>query len=999
MKKKIVHFLVTLLLFLPAAIKAQPEGMAVAPVVTSVQAVEQVAQPPHAESWPAASVLPQGGAEIRQPGILSVGKVVSERTPTVLHESPILLPTVDGKEQGTVPALLLQAHPGVAPEPPLVPAALPTAPVVASPQDFGTDSFLVPEPVSHRVTAPPVIAEPVVTEVPQTAPAPVTPAPEPIRPSVEPVPAPEPAQISSNAPEQKWVAPTDKLSEAPVSFGKAEEPEIIQEKQDTSKYAYLGSYLDPWNYGDPGELLEINFENAELSNFIAFIERQLNLKFILDDAIKPLPQGGKSVIGTKILVKTNRPITKKETWNIFLTFLEMAGLAVAPEPGLARTYRIASTALGSPLSVNKASLPTLMMDVDPSLIPDNDMRIHYLKSIENANLNIIKSVVDTMKSATAPNVIVFEDIRAILMTDKGSNIRSMLEIIRELDAAALPEMLTVLRLKRTDASKVRDLYASLVKAEGSSLSDRLLGGRRQQSVSRFANIRMIAEPRTNSLILLGNKDDIKIVEEFIIREIDKELDIPYSPLHIYPLKYVDAETIASLLRDTTQFQAGTEAAIFGGVRDGDQYFKPLTITPEKSGNRLIINADYDDYLKIYEALQLLDVEQMQAAIKVLILNIDLSDNRQFGTQIRDKAQFCDGILQNNGVNYQTSGLAGLNSPVIERTSATDSSGNQVATPGATRLLGNLIALATGNSPGSTVVSLGSDLFGVWGFFKVLQSYSRVGVVANPFLVTSNKYQATVSIGEVRRIQSSTVIAGPDTVQPTFTDIPANLTVTITPQISVDGFITLDVLVQQNNFNSLVPDNGNRTERSVQTSVIVANREVIALGGLITDAIDELETKVPILGDLPIVGWLFKNKAKNVRRSSLVVLISAEIIPPANNKIADCFTELRLRDAEKANCEIQEHYSLRDPVNKLFFNEGFDQGQGAINEFVAKRGRYIDPALRAGGTAGDIVAPGTLVGGTIAQQRAEPPPPVAKKKRRSRKGLNRFLKTPENEGVV
>ncbi|HVW99053.1 MAG TPA: hypothetical protein VHA52_01220, partial [Candidatus Babeliaceae bacterium] len=536
------------------------------------------------------------------------------------------------------------------------------------------------------------------------------------------------------------------------------EKKYSSEKLDPSRYAYLGSYLEPWKYGDLNELLDINFDNAELSNFITFIEQRFNLKFILDDNIKPLPQGGKSVIGTKIQFRTSRALTKQETWTIFNKFLEIAGLAVAPEPGLERTYRIASTALASPLSVSRLPLPAIMKDADPLLIPDNDMRVHYIKTINNANLNVIKSVIDTMKSATAPNVIIFEDIRAILMTDKGANIRSMLEIIAELDDAALPEMLSVLRLRRTDASKVRDLYTTLVKTEGSSLSDRLLGGRRQQSVSRFANIRMIAEPRTNSLILLGNIDDIRMVEDFIVREIDKELDIPYSPLHIYPLKYVDAETIAGLLRDTVQFQAGTEAAMYGGIRDGDQYFKPLTITPEKSGNRLIINADYDDYLKIYEALQKLDVEQPQAAIRVLILNVDLVDSRQFGTQIRNAIQLCDGELVDDKVNFQTSGLAGVNSPIVERTSMTNSSGETVATPGATRLLGNLIGLATGNAAGSTVVTLGSDLFGVWGFFKVLQSYSRVGVVANPFLVTSNKYQATVSIGEVRRIQSSTVIA-------------------------------------------------------------------------------------------------------------------------------------------------------------------------------------------------------------------------------------------------
>jgi general secretion pathway protein D len=696
-----------------------------------------------------------------------------------------------------------------------------------------------------------------------------------------------------------------------------------------NSYAYLGQYLKPWEFGDADEKLEINLDNAELLNFIKFIEQRFNLVFIIDDVLKPLPQGGKSVVGTKISFATHEPLTKKQTWDIFTTFLDMAGLACVPETGIDRCYRIVSNNPTSPFSANKAPLPTFI-GVDPSIVPDNDEKIRYIYFVENASLNVIKNVLDSMKSTTAANLVIFEELRAVMITDKAANIRAMLEVITELDKTNMPQMMSVLKLHRTDATKVRDLYMTLVKEEGGA-AGRLLGARKNPTSSYFPEtLRVIAEPRTNSLFLIGNKEEIKKVENFIRREIDKEIDVPFSPLHIWPLKYVDAETVATLVREATQFQQGSEAATYGGVRDNDKYFKPISVTAEKMGNRLIINADYEDYIKIAEMLEKIDVEQPQVAIKVLLLNVDLTDTRELGGQIRNR----DATNAIPPVTFQTSGLVGAPNNYIQE---------NVTGPGALRLLGNLVNLATGNDPGSTLMTLGSDMFGVWGILKVLQTYARVGIIANPFLVTTHKYQATVLLGEVRRVTSATVF-GESATEQAITDLDASLKVTITPQVSPDGFITLDVFVKQEQFNSTSLSNNNRTNKEVTTSVIVANKEVIALGGLVVDTVQETETKVPILGDIPILGFLFKNKLKIIDKTTLVILISAEVIPPSDNGPADCFTGVKLGEARDTLLQMHSQSEIRDPIHRWFFNDNYDRSEGTIDAFVAQRDKYIDPAV-------------------------------------------------------
>lgn len=705
--------------------------------------------------------------------------------------------------------------------------------------------------------------------------------------------------------------------------------------------------LNPWEVGDPDELVEFEFEDADLSSFIRYIQERFNLTFILNDDIQPTPKGGKNVLGTKISFKTHKPLSKKEGWAVFLKFLDMAGLTVVPGPG-PYTYLINPTAPdpNSPLTLAKTPLP-VFIGTNPSMLPDNDTYIRYVYFVRDANLDIIKSVLDNMRSVTAPPLIVVPEVRGIIITDKAYNIRTMLSITNELDTVTMPETMSIIKLKRTDAKKAAALYQSLVKEEGGdTLASRLLGGRKSQTLSYFSpGARVIAEPRTNTLIVLGTEDAVQKIENFMVQEVDKQIEKPYSPIHIYTLKHVKARALAEILTQAVKFQVDSDAAKAGGVRDGDKYFQPISIVPEESGNRLIITASYEDYLKLYEILVKLDVEQPQVAMKVLIVDIDLTDSKQFGTQIRNKVPGPSGLFGDN-INFQTSGLGGV-APIVENpaSSTTDSGG-------ATRLLGNLVKLASGVIAGgavgaagtvnSTFVTLGSDCYGVWGMFRVLQSFARTNIISNPFLVTTNNYPAQISLGTTRRVQAATTIgAGAQTVT-SFGDISANLSVSITPQISYEGFVTLDIVVTDNSFNSEVQDNGNRIEKEVRTSVILANNEVLALGGIIRDTFSETESKVPILGDIPLVGWLFKNKQKSTIRSSLLILIAPEIIPIGDDKISNEITAAVLDDVHSTMALTQSHAKDIDPVHRWFFNDQVDGGDKMLNEFIQKERRYLIP---------------------------------------------------------
>lgn len=710
-----------------------------------------------------------------------------------------------------------------------------------------------------------------------------------------------------------------------------------------SQDVYLGQFIEPWQGHDPHETIEMNFENKEIIELLKFLEKNLDITFILDDYIEPKRADGlKPLAGTKITFKSTVPITLKEAWDLGLTFLEMSGFSVIPTT-LPRTYHV-TAASGDKNSANSNPLPTFI-GTDAALLPDSDIKIRYIYFIENSEVDTIGKVVDTLRTSSSAAPIKFPELRAIMITDRSANIKSMLKILNEIDKVGTPEMLSIIRLRHADATDVQRLYQELI---GKDQKGQFPFRPRKSSTTHYFTeaTRVFADPRTNSLIILGTRDNIKKFEDFISVYIDKKPDLPYSPLHIYPLRYIEAESIATILNQMIQqFNADptrATAASVGGVRDGNKFFNPaVKITAEPSGNRLIINAEYEDYLKLRDLLEKLDVEQPQVALKIMILDVDLTNAQQLGTQIRNSKECCDNtggttsVLGAN-VNAQFSGLNGI----ITRETAP----NGAFVSGAERLLGNLIQIAnlpTSGSPGifgtgTTLITLGRDIFGFWGLLRILESITRVSVVANPFLVTSNKYKAEVTVGETRRVLTSIVQA--QSSQTALGNLDANLSVVITPQISYDDMITMNIYVELTQFTT-GGELPTRLTKQVSTEAIAKNREVIALGGLIRETISEQEYKVPILGDIPLLGWFFKNKVKTAERTSIVILISPEIIKPHQPEIGREFTQYQLNSVKDTLYSMYYPQEERDPIHRWFFGDHKERTIADIDKFTSTSSRY------------------------------------------------------------
>jgi general secretion pathway protein D len=727
---------------------------------------------------------------------------------------------------------------------------------------------------------------------------------------------------------------------------------------------------------DEEETVEFYFEDADIDNLLKQISSLYDVVFITSDMISPIPkdaagQDQKALKGNKLSFKTHKPLTKKAAWDLFLTFLDIAGFTLTTE-SKPNIYRVIQVPNGTSV---KAPIPAYI-GVDPSKLPTNDQMIRYVYFVQNTSLVTIKTVVDQLRSSASGSPIELTDMQAIMITDKAYNIVSLMEIVSELDRVAMPQAMSVLKLKRADAEDVKKIYNDLTGAKDEGVASRLFP-RKQPTTTYFPDtVSIIPYKRTNALILLGTEEGIRKVEEFVIKHVDIDVTAPYPPIRVHNLRFADAKQIAQIMTDVTNYSQDTEAGKSGGVRGEDKYLKKMTFTAEPTSNRLIIEGDEEDYLMVKDILNKLDEQQPQIAIEALLLSVSINDDRQLGAQLRSKSPGgTDGLLGNT-VKFATSGLYGTAGVQVAPT------GVPGAQSGSNRLLANLVNLAIGAPTGSTVVSLGSDPYGVWGLFQALQTVANTQIIATPFLVATNKTNAKVTVGQTRRVTVAQVVASNPNPVNSQDDKSANVILDVTPQINSDGMIVLELNITVDQFaDPTTFTSATVNTKTLKTRTVVSNGEVLALGGLIQNSAQLNMSQTPILGKIPILGWLFKNREDAQQRNNLLVLMCARILPPESTYEADKFTKNRILAYHTSLAEMVNPGITSDPVNKFFFEQKSDSTDRIMENFMFNRQKE--------GTE-ETPNPNAML------QKGEKDRPTKNQKARKRSWRNRFTSSGEND---
>ena len=634
----------------------------------------------------------------------------------------------------------------------------------------------------------------------------------------------------------------------------------------------------------------LNFEDTELSNFINYIGELKKINLIPSRALE----------NVKISLTVRDPLTVDGAWKIFLTVLEMAGFSIIK---VGEVYKVIPKAekLTQPL-------PSYI-NVPFETLPDSDINIRYVVFLQNIQVAEIRGLLESMLSPQR-SVIDYPEVNGMIITDKSFNIKAAMRVIQELDKTGLQETVTVMHLKNANANDVKTLFETLIKKPEGSPIARLLGKQAESNLEYFSpTTRIIAEERSNSLILMGNQQSIKKIEDFIIEHLDSELKGTETPLHIYELQHTDAEQIKEILETVTDVSAVAQAGKYGAVRGGVKYFKAMKFQADKDGNRIIVSTtDNQDWKLIKKTIEDLDKPQPQVAVETLIVTVDLGDTKQLGGRIRNKKEGQIG----KGIDFQSTGI-----------------GNTTLGSDPTSLLGNLISsLVTGQ--GASILTFGKGT-NIWGIFEALQQQTNTSILAQPFLTITNKKKASITVGTKKRIEAEVINAYD---QKSYKDTEANTKIDLTPQINLDGVIRFDIGITINEFTDAAGKD--QQTKNLVSNATVANGQVLVLGGFVKTKVTEQLQKTPLLGDIPVLGWLFKNKTRVITKSYVFIFMSPTIIKPRTQPGSNLYTRMKLHDAKNNIDESVETKKINDPLHNWFFNPEGENYTHKVDDFANAR---------------------------------------------------------------
>ncbi len=687
-----------------------------------------------------------------------------------------------------------------------------------------------------------------------------------------------------------------------------------------------------------------------------------------------LPAGKESVVN-KLTFQYPEKITLTEAWRRMLSVLKICGYTITKENDF---YFVTGADPKRFRDANRQPYP-LYFHVKPEDLPDTDEKIRYIHYFSNLQVGDggqggIMPLVQSLLSKDA-TIVTDPGSNGLVITDFARNIAATMFVINELDSHGFTDAIDFVNLKHTSAETVARLFQELINSNSPQRPQygaQPQGGPEDSASQYFAkNTRIVAEMRTNSLILMGKKAALDQAKNFIKKNIDIPLDTGESVLHIYDLQYLKAQEFQPVLQNivssSNQQQGSYGNQSSGGIKNnsGEQYFQGVIVAAEQAGgenqsssvnnnywgnnsngstpppkqapqtsNRLIIAARRQDWIRIKKLIEELDKPQLQVAIEALIVDLNITGDQSLASQMRNKK----GLGLKN-TNFQTSNIGGIvldnsnsgaqQAEALRANLLNMASSDQSAVSGTT--LGNASGsnLLSGAQGGSLLISFKDKATnGMWLVTQLLNSFKDIKVLSQPFIVAMNNQNSSFYSTDSRLLDGDTTTSLGGTVNQK-TRKNATLGISVTPLISHGGKINMGISIK-------VEEYGTSTEtlnRNLQTNANVNDGEVLVLGGLTKTKISESIIGTPGFKDIPIFGWLFKKKVKATTKEHLLIFLCPRIIHTDPNKYFDPYTKNKMLTMNKILVDGENFDTLKDPITRWFFgSSSHDIASKRINAF-------------------------------------------------------------------
>ncbi|MCL5022312.1 MAG: type II secretion system secretin GspD [Nitrospirae bacterium] len=642
--------------------------------------------------------------------------------------------------------------------------------------------------------------------------------------------------------------------------------------------------------GKKAEKVTFNFVDVDLPTITKFISDITKKNFIFDERVKG-----------KITIIAPSKLNIDEAFNLFTSVLELKGFTIVPSG--VDAYKIIPSAEAKQRGIKIAT----------DKLPVNESYIARLISVRNISaddaLKFIQPMVskDGYASAFGPGNL-------LLVIDSGLNIEKILSLVDSIDQPATREGPEIVFLKHSSADTVAKLINEGMsrRTRGAQLP---VGGEETKAV---------ADHRLNAVVLFGDRGARESMKSLI-----SLIDIP-SPealgrINVYFLENADATELVKVLEGFVKATKPQQQAAPGAAPVTPfEAAGGISITADKASNALIIVASPADYQSLAQVIKQLDKRRRQVYVEAMIVEASMEKLRDLGVKWRATAT-------KGGKPIVIGGFGTINQAAIQGIVQ----GLQGATLGG---LGNFLNIPiTTVNPDGTISDTTLNVPGFAALFSLDEFRDAVNVLSTPQILTSDNKEAEILVGEnVPFIsQRETGVTTGTAVLNSITRQDIGIILRITPQITEGDHVKLDIYqeissLKQQSDALTISVGPSVTKRSTKTSVVVKDTQTVVIGGLIQDKTEETVTKVPLLGDIPGLGWLFKQKSVSKSKTNLLVFLTPNIVK-GPGRLAALTAEKRRDFAVSENRYLQGELMVK-------FREGVSDE--AAREIIAKEGATV-----------------------------------------------------------
>ena len=628
---------------------------------------------------------------------------------------------------------------------------------------------------------------------------------------------------------------------------------------------------------DTTDEVTLNFRDMDINALIEAVSKVTGKNFIVDPRVK-----------ARVTVISAKPMTPAKLYDVFLSILQVNGFAAVPMGAVVKIVPEIN-ARSDAGSVNPA-----VLSGDSDQMVTEVVRMRYVPAAQL--LTVLRQIMPQQAALS-----VAPDSNALVITDRAGNIVRLKKILAKVDQPAIGDV-EIVRLKHASADSVVATLKALFGASGGAGGGAPAPGMPPGVPNMGGNGNFSALPtfaadeRTNSILLGGDA-----LARAKMRAVILNLDTPetlFGNTRVFRLKFANAEDLAKVLQgvvQTNMSKGGTAAA--GGAAPATGNRENLfEVTADKSLNALVVTASPTKMQTIESVIHQLDVRRQQVLVEAIIAEVSNGLTKKIGTQFV--------VGGNNGtVPIGISTFNGLLSSVASAAGTAAAAGS-TASNASTLGLGLAQALGDGGNVGVGRFGQGGTDFAL--LVSALAGDSGNNILSTPSLLTLDNQEASIVVGQNIPIVTGSYAQTGSATSPsnpfqTISREDIGVKLKVTPTISPDGTVRLKIEQEVSSLDTSAQSAAGliTNKRNVTTTVQVDDGDVVVLGGLIDDSTNASEQKVPGLGDIPVLGNIFRYRSASSTKRNLMVFIRPLVIND-NGKLAKFSQDQyeRMRQSQK-----------------------------------------------------------------------------------------------------